>query len=292
MNWSDLRTFLAVAQLGSLRQAAEMLGVTQPTVARRVRILEADLGVPLFDRDREGHRLTAAGVELLPEVRTVETAILRVEQRSLGLLSRLTETVRVGAGETAAAVLARGLNHIADGPNIELVVTGVNSPAVSRPPEVLVQHGMPEAGSGLTKRVGSISCAIYGSMTFADGRSLPLAHTDLVTLPWLGFVDEQEHYVTMCWLREQMRDRPPAARLTNTDLMTMAAAAGVGVAVLPCFLGNSALGVERLSAPIEALSADYWIVTNPDLSRNSSIRAVVDWISRCFRTVEHPSVSS
>ena len=287
MNWSDLPAFLAVAQLGSLRQAADMLGVTQPTIARRVQTLEADLGIPLFERDREGHRLTAAGAQLLPEVHAVETAALRVQQRSLGLVGRLTETVRVEAGETAAAVLARGLKDIADGPNIELLVTGLPSPGISRSPEVLVQHGQPETGSGLTRRVGSVSSAIYGTKAFAENRPLPLAPADLATLPWLGFVEEQEHYVTMHWLRAQMRDRPPAARLMNTDLMTVAAASGVGIAVLPCFLGNSTPSLVRLSAPIEALRADYWTVTHPDLSRNRSVRAVVDWIINCFQTAGH-----
>lgn len=41
----------------------------------------------------------------------------------------------------------------------------------------------------------------------------------------------------------------------------------------------------RLSPPIEALRADYWSVTHPDLSRNPSVRAVMDWIITCFRTL-------
>ncbi|WP_282606092.1 LysR family transcriptional regulator [Pelagibius sp. Alg239-R121] len=287
MNWSDLPAFLAVAQLGSLRQAADMLDVTQPTIARRIQTLEADLGIPLFERDREGHRLTAAGAQLLPEVRAVETAALRVQQRSLGLVGRLTETVRVEAGETAAAVLARGLKDIAEGPNIELLVTGLPSSGTGRSPEILVQHGLPDAGSGLTRRAGSISCALYGVAAFAEGRTLPLAPRDLSTLPWLGFVEEQEHYVTMRWLRTQMRDRPPAARLMNINLMTVAATEGIGVAVLPVFLGNSLPGLVRLSAPIEELRADYWTITHPDLSRNTSVRTVINWIINCFQTSGH-----
>lgn len=286
MNWSDLRVFIAVAQLGSLRQAAQMLGVTQPTVARRIQELEADLGLPLFERRREGHRLTVAGAKLLPVVQTVETAVLRVEKRSLDLLNRLRETVRVEAGETAAAVLTRGLHNLTDGPNVELLVTGIASPIAKRTPEILVQHGMPEDASALTRRVGSINCAIYGAPIFAEDRTLPLSDTVLTALPWLGFVEEQEHYITMRWLRKKMRDNPPAARLMNTDLMVAAASTGVGVAVLPCFVGNAVSGLIQLSSPVDALRADYWIVTHPDLSRNSSVRTIIDWIASCFRTSE------
>jgi DNA-binding transcriptional LysR family regulator len=181
--------------------------------------------------------------------------------------------------------LARRLAGIADGPRIELLET--RAPAGGRAPEIVIPHGLPEAGDGLTRRVGSLGCAIYGATGFAYGRALPLAADDVVTLPWLGFVEEQEHYVTMRWLRAQMRDRPPAARLMRTDLMIEAAAGGIGVAVLPCFLGDAAPGLLRLSAPVDALRADYWVISHPDLSRNPSVRAVTAWITDCFRAAEH-----
>lgn len=286
MNWDDLRAFLAVAQSGSLRQAAQALGVTQPTVARRLRMLEADLGLPLFARARAGHRLTAAGAELLPVARGLETAALRVEDRALGLLEGLTETVRIEAGEWAAAVLAQGLAALADGPRIELAVTEARPPKRERSPEILLRHGLPKKGDGITKRVGLLDCALYGVPHFAEGRALPLAAADLANLPWLGFVAEQEHYVTMQWLRARMRDRPPAACLMNSALMLAAARAGVGVAVLPCFMGDGVPELRRLTAPIADLRADYWTVVYPDLARNPAVRAAVAWIVACFRKVE------
>jgi DNA-binding transcriptional LysR family regulator len=287
MNWDDLRAFISVAQLGSLRRAGEALGVTQPTIARRLRILEADLGLPLFERDRDGHRLTAAGAALLPEARAVETAALRFEHRSHGLIDRLAATVRVGAAEWAALLLARGLARIPDGPRIELLETRMPSPGGGRAPEIVVRHGLPDAGDQVTRRVGSLDCAVYGAAVLGFGRALPLAPADLASLPWIAFAEEQEHYATMRWLREQMRDRPPAARLMRTDLMIEAAAGGVGVAVLPCFLGDVVPNLVRLSAPVDALRADYWVMTHPDLSRNPSVRAVTVWITDCFRAAEH-----
>lgn len=283
MNWADFRIFLAVAQHRSLREAGRRLGLTQPTVARRIRALEADLGVPLFDRNRDGHRLTPAGAELLPEVRAVETAALRVEKRSLGLLHQLTETVRVEAGETAAAILVLGLAHLADGPNVELLVSGPASATSGRKPEILVRHGMPQQATGLTRRVGSVDCAIYGVTAYADDRTLPLSLDDISTLPWIGFTEQQEHYITMRWFREFMRDRPPVARLMTSNLMVVAASVGIGVVVLPCFVGNAASGLVRLSSPLEPLRADYWVVVEPSLTQNASVRWVMDWIVACFR---------
>jgi DNA-binding transcriptional LysR family regulator len=286
MNWDDLRAFLALARLGSLRRAAETLGVTQPTVQRRIRMLEADLGLPLFVRERDGHRLTAAGATLLPEARGVETMALRVEQRSSGLSGRLAETVRVSAGEWPALLLARRLAAIGDGPRIELVVTEEAHGITRREPDIVVRHGMPESGGEVTRRVGTIDVAVYCHPSFAEGRAVPLDPADLATLPWLGFVEEQQDYRLMRWLAAQRDGRPLAARLMRTDLMADAAAGGVGVAVLPRFLGDHRPGLMRLSPPIEALRADYWIVAHAELSRNPSVRAAMDWILGSFRATE------
>lgn len=111
---------------------------------------------------------------------------------------------------------------------------------------------------------------------------------DLAALPWIAFAEDQEHDATMRWLRAQMRGRPPAARLMRTELMIEAAASGIGVAVLPCFLGDGVSSLVRLSAPVDALRADYWVITSLDLSQNPSVRAVAAWIIDCFRTAERP----
>ena len=286
MEWSDLKIFLAVAQTGSLRQAARMLQVTQPTVSRRLRSLEADLGVPLFDRAREGHSLTRQGGDLLPYARAVESAALRVEQFSLKLIGDFQETVRIEAGETTATILAEQISVDPKDPKIELVVTGLPQTQTGRKPDIKMFHGMPAAGRGITRRAGSVSCALYGSRQFAEGRALPLSDEDISTLPWLGFVEEQEHYITMQWLWDHMRRRPPVARLMNLDLMVSAAARGIGVAVLPCYKGDRVEGLIRLTSSIEELLADYWILVDPDLAKNPAVRNTIDWIIKCFRSAE------
>ncbi|MEM1382847.1 MAG: LysR family transcriptional regulator [Pseudomonadota bacterium] len=283
MQWSDLRVFLAIAQTGSLRRAADVLGVAQPTVSRRLHTLEQQIGVPLFERARDGHRLTKAGAALLPDIRDVENAVRRVEQQVLGLTDARSETVRVGAGETSAAVLARGLHLLQSGPAVELVLTDASADLQTRKPDIAVLHNLPKSGSGQVRRVGTVENAVYGLKRFADGAALPLTEPDLSVLPWLSFVEEQDHYITMAWLRGVMRDRPPTARLMNSDLMIAAARRGVGVAVLPTFKGEEAADLLRLSGLIEPLRADYWAVIQPDLAQNPSIRAVLHWIIDCFR---------
>ena len=92
----------------------------------------------------------------------------------------------------------------------------------------------------------------------------------------------------MHWLRETMHDCPPVARMVNTDLMTAAATEGVGVAVLPCFIGDKIAGLVRISEQIEVLRADYWTLIQPDLAKNPSVRVIADWIVESFRHANTP----
>jgi DNA-binding transcriptional LysR family regulator len=65
----DLRYFVAVAEDLHFTRAAERLYVSQPALSKQIRVLERQLGAPLFDRDRRGVRLTPAGEALLPHAR-------------------------------------------------------------------------------------------------------------------------------------------------------------------------------------------------------------------------------
>src|SRR5258705_1079573 len=77
MDWNDVRVFLAVARKGSMRAGGRALGLSQPTIARRLAAFEATFGGPaLFDRLPEGLRLTAAREQLVPAAESGQDAVV------------------------------------------------------------------------------------------------------------------------------------------------------------------------------------------------------------------------
>ncbi len=108
MDWDDIRIFLAVARHGSLRAAGRALGLSQPTVGRRLAAFEKTFGGPaLFDRLPDGLRLNAAGEALVAAAERLETAALALERRRVAASPTLSGTVRVSVGEWAEGLLAR-----------------------------------------------------------------------------------------------------------------------------------------------------------------------------------------
>lgn len=85
VDWDDVRLFLAIAEHGSLTEAARRLKVGQPTVSRRLGELEERLGYPLFQRSVEGASLTSQGERwLVPARHMAEWAgeLLRAAERA------------------------------------------------------------------------------------------------------------------------------------------------------------------------------------------------------------------
>src|SRR5881392_716270 len=108
LDWDDVRVFLAIARQGSMRGAGRALGLSQPTIARRLAAFEAGFtGQPLFDRLPDGLHLNAVGDQLLAAAEDAERAMLTFERRRAAASPMLSGTVRIATGECAAGFLAR-----------------------------------------------------------------------------------------------------------------------------------------------------------------------------------------
>jgi DNA-binding transcriptional LysR family regulator len=123
MQWDDLRIFLAVAQPGSLRKAARVLRVGQPTIGRHLHQLELSVGARLFERSANGDGLTREGRELLRMAQGMPDAAAAIDRCRAALGSDVRSAARIVAGEWAARFLAPRLSALAD-PYIDLSVSG------------------------------------------------------------------------------------------------------------------------------------------------------------------------
>ena len=174
-----LRSFLAVAQSLSFTQAAQRLGVRQPTVSQHVRKLEEAVGRPLFIRDTRSVALTADGEAMAGFART----ILAAHEQAAGYFSGsgLRGRLRFGVSDDLALTpLPRILRDFRQlYPRIDLELTVAQSGALHRRLEsghldvAFVKHDVGDGGGRLVRRDRLVWAAVQGPRLAAD-RPMPL----------------------------------------------------------------------------------------------------------------------
>jgi DNA-binding transcriptional LysR family regulator len=277
MDWDDARVFLAVARHGSLRAAGRALGLSQPTIGRRLAAFEAAFGGPaLFDRLPEGLRLNAAGAALLETAEQLEDAALALERRHAATSPALSGTVRVSVSEWAAGFLARHLSGQSRTPappgiTVELVESRETANLARREADLAVRHHPPEGGDLYIAKLGVFACAVY-------------ARRGADSAAWVTYTEEQAHYPTARWVQQQLRETGGAValRASNMPMQYAAIRAGAGRGVLPCYAADEDPLLERLTDPVPEIAAEYWVIVHRDLRRAACVRAVIDWIRHLF----------
>jgi DNA-binding transcriptional LysR family regulator len=274
ISWDDLRYVLAVAAEGSLAGAARSLGVSHTTVLRRVNAFEERLGLRLFQRQATGYALTPGGEELVEAARRMEDTAVTLERRLAGQDRRLSGTVRVTTTDTLAhsllppVVAAFRARH----PHIELelAVSNLFFDLTKLAADIAVRPA-DKPPEGLTgRRVSTVAFAIFASPQYlaSHGDADGLASHD-----WVAPSDELAGTSVARWMRAAVPQAKIVLRTNSLLVLRHAAAAHLGLAALPCYLGDSCDDLVRVHAPIEAMATALWILTHEDLRRTARVRA-------------------
>ena len=130
MQLQQLRYFLAVAETRHFTQAADLLGVSQPTLSKQIHTLEATLGAPLFDRIRGAVALTAAGQTLLPLAQRMIADADAARDAVQDIVGLRRGEVRLGATPSLCSSLVPAVlrRYRSAHPDISLYVTEGSSP--------------------------------------------------------------------------------------------------------------------------------------------------------------------
>jgi DNA-binding transcriptional LysR family regulator len=285
INWDDVRLFLALARNGSARSAAASLNVSHTTIARRAEQLESDLGTRLFDRDVGGYRLTGAGEAFMNSAVRAEESLLAAERQLQGRDAELSGDIRLTTSDIIAThlLMPETAEFCRRYPDIDL--------------EVLVSHDLFD----LSRREADIAIRFMGgSRNPPDhlvGRKLVtatscyyassdyLVHHDPHKLnsgaQWIGW-DDDERYPA--WVKSSPFPRIPArGKFNHAGLQVEAAAAGMGLTALPCFIGDTVAELVRVPGCEPYANYDIWLLSHPDLRDAARLRAFRAFIVEVFR---------
>lgn len=271
LDWNDLEIFFHVAENGGLSAAGRRLGLSPPTVGRRILALEQRSGQILFHRAQTGYSLTIAGKALLERVRVMHAAALPVHE----ILSSQAETplIRLSAGTATANFLADKINLLhraGDGFRLNFVTTEAVLDIAHREIDLGIRNRPAEAGNLASRRLGTLRFAAY--------RSWSVSNPDL--LGWVAVDPSHARHPAAQWLHRQNHTINVMASSVATVHELVKAGAGIGV--IPCMIGDCDPALCRVGAVINELTEQQYLVMHDDDRHRPPIRRLIERITKIY----------
>lgn len=274
MDWDDLRTFLAIARHGSLSGAARSLGVTQPTMGRRLAAMEQRTGARLLQRLPSGYALTPLGEAVLGNAERIEAEALAAERAINGRDVALEGIVRLTTVDTLAARIITpalvALQRRHPGIIVELVPDTRSLSLSKREADIALRLSRFDGHEIIARKVGQIALAFYASPDWLN-RGDDIAR--LITV-----LDDQAHLPEARWLRDHFPKGDIAFRSNSREVQLWAAKNGAGIAAIACYRADAEPGLIRIKPSTPILVRDIWLGVHSDMRHMPRIRVVMDAI--------------
>lgn len=291
VEWSDIAIFLAIADEGSLSGAARRLGVSQPTVGRRLSALEESLASTLFVRTAKGLVPTDIGLTILENARRMNEeaqAIGRIADGSnRGLSGPVTISVAEGIAHLWLTPLLRDFLRIY--PDIEIRIRVENEAAdlVQREADVALRLFRPVQNSLIARKLAIIRRGIFASKDYLDRNGRPESLADLRNHAIIRAGDLRQAVWRNARAIGELEGRTVlVSNSLETTLTALRAGLGIGIHALAW--AGAYPELERLFPDLDLGETECWIVTHEELKTSARIRAIFDFISE--RMIDHAPV--
>lgn len=274
-NWDDIAIFHSVAVGGTLAMAAAALGLSEATVARRLKSLEAQLGLPLFRRMANRLVLTEIGSTLAGDASEVANAVERFSNRTRAARSADDAPVRVTATTSISLFLtmhATTISAQAGGVEIGIISTRERLDLARGDADIAIRMRRPPQQNGyFSQKIGRLVQALYARRD-----------VDPLTAPIISVSRDvssriEEHILN--WAN----GRPIAARVGDSAARYESIRSAGAVSMAPCFMGDFDETLIRLAPPPDETSDEIFLVSHEVSRQRPAVMAVLRALQALFR---------
>lgn len=284
--WSEFRTALHVAQLGTVSAAAAALGYHRATVNRQIDALEAELGAKIFLRHSQGYSLTEVGEE-----------VLRVAQTTQSLMEGLAGHVQARHAEVDGEIRITLL-----APFVGLMLAPIDAFKTLHPKclvsidttEDLVRleygdahvairaGGKPDHPDYITQSLGQVPLHLYAHESYRARFGLPKHGDDLTGHRFVAPHAEDRRLPFWPWIERNVRPEMIVMSSRDIWLNVEGISRGVGMG----FLGDHEAASRKQLHPVhltdEVWSVELWLTTHVDLHWTEKVQAMLTCIKAEF----------
>ncbi|RUZ25876.1 MULTISPECIES: LysR family transcriptional regulator [unclassified Mesorhizobium] len=282
IDWNLIKSFVTVAESGSLSAAARKLSASQPTLGRHIGELEQALGVTLFRRGRHGYELTEAGSTLFERGKAVSEQASAFSLLALGSVEAIEGTVRIAASEVVAAYvlpeMTMRLGIEEPGIEVEIVASNQVENLLRRDADIAIRMVKPAQNELMARKVCDIELCACAAKSYLDRRGRPLKPADLVDHDLVGF-DRGDEII-----RDFTRHGIPVTRSSfrfradNQIVLWEAVRAGNGIGLGQEPLADRDPLIEKVLPDLPLPVLPVWLAMHRDVRTSVRIRRVVDFL--------------
>jgi DNA-binding transcriptional LysR family regulator len=296
-NWNDLRYFLAISREGTLASAARSLGVNQTTVFRRLNAMEERLGVRLFERITTGYLPTSAGEALRPVAERVEDEISEVELRLVGQDLRPSGIIRLTTTEDLMVAFLQpyfaSFQRTYPEIHLEVVVGNLLFDMTRREADIAIRPTDRPPEHLVGRNLGEIGWAVYGARSYLRKRGTPHKASQLSDHSIISADEGLAKIEASRWMMRHTEEHRVVFRSDSLLVQLGAVREGVGLAILPCFLGDTDRKLRRVLGPLKpTITTGCWLLTHPHLRHVARIRAFMSFLAQAVGPEKHRLVGS
>lgn len=283
VDWTEIQTIICIAKGGSLSAAARELGVNHSTVLRRVQSFEEKHHVNVFVRESSGYRLSRHGRALLQDFD-------RLDDIMQGLRRRITDYDTQLEGRLTITSTENIFGHFLQSPlfefaqvfprvNLDLLISNqlVDMSQLEADVAVRPAERIPKGQFGF--KLFSLYFYFYVPQTMASQLS-PDAIADFPH--WVGFSGALSQARAGQVLHQTMNGSPTISA-NSFDGVSAAANAGLGLALLPSFIGDVQPNLIKGSGEL-IFSTDVFVMAPEDLSVSRRVNAIMNFLNTHFNS--------
>lgn len=281
IDWTEVQTVICVAKQGSLSAAARELGVNHSTILRRIQAFEQKHGVSVFVRESQGYFLSRHGIALLQDFEQIDKIMLGLQRRISDYDSELQGRLTITSTENIfASYLSAPLFEFArlfPGVDLDLLISSQILDMSHLEADVAIRPmaHLPDDHFGF--QLFKLSFHFFAPKDMA-------AQIDINKINqwqnWIGYSGSLANSRVGKLLHDQM-EKSPVLTANSFDGVAMAANSGLGVALLPLFVGQSHRNLVQLTTrPV--FETDVFVTSPKDLSVSHRVNALMNHLTLHF----------
>ncbi|MEM8655871.1 MAG: LysR family transcriptional regulator [Pseudomonadota bacterium] len=284
LDWSQIQSFAAVAEHGSLSAAARAQNSSQPTLSRHIAQLEATLGRRLFDRSSGGMVLTADGTDLMAHAAQMADAAARFDSQNDGHGSDIAGTVRLTASHIVAnfilppilSDLHAAYPHL----QIEVVASDTTENLLRREADIALRMYRPTQPDVIAKHITDLPLGVYAAPSYIEKHGAPATLDDLHTHTVIGY--DRSPLIIDGFAQRGVKVGRDFFGFRSDDqvLCWHMVVAGYGIGFAQRRMGDGDPRVVRISGDEDVGTMPLWLTAHPDLRRIPRVRRVYDWLAK------------